>query len=239
MVRGATKSARHKPTRYAAVFAALAVAVAVQLHWERIEEAFGFGGPSAAQAGQQLGLRVVETRPRARDYRRSEFGEAWTDDTDAPLGRNGCDTRNDVLDRDLTHKQYVAIRRCPQAVASGDLHDPYTGRWVHFQRGKDTSAKVQIDHIVPLAYAWDMGARNWAPEVRRRFANDPANLVAVDGDANEDKGDQPPGLWMPKEEAFRCPYARQFAAVAKAYDLAVDARSAKVIAKTVQECPAG
>lgn len=148
-------------------------------------------------------------------------------------------TRDDILDRDLTRKQYVSTRRCPQAVASGDLHDPYTGQWVRFQRGKDSSAKVQIDHIVPLAYAWDMGARGWTPQLRMRFANDPANLIAVGGEANEDKGDQPPGQWMPKEAAFRCPYARQFAAVAKAYDLSVDSRSAKVIARTLDDCPTG
>lgn len=147
-------------------------------------------------------------------------------------------TRNDVLNRDLTNKRYVATRRCPQAVESGDLHDPYTGQQMHFQRGKDSSAKVQIDHIVPLAYAWDMGARSWPPELRKRFANDPANLLAVDGDANEDKGDQPPGLWLPKKQAFHCAYVGQFAAVAKAYDLSVDARSAKVIARTLQGCQA-
>lgn len=226
-----------KGVRRAAVFAALAVAVVVQAHWDQIHEALGFGGPSKAQAAQQLGVRVVDARPRARDYRRSAFGEAWTDDTDAPDGHNGCDTRDDVLNRDLIHKQYVSTRRCPQAVAVGDLHDPYTGQWVHFQRGKDSSAKVQIDHIVPLAYAWDMGAKNWDPALRRRFANDPANLIAVDGGANEDKGDQPPGQWMPKERAFGCSYARQFAAVARGYGLAVDARSAKVIAQTLRTCP--
>lgn len=89
----ATKPAGHKALRCAAVFAALAVAVALQSHWSRIEAAFGFGGPSAAQAAQQLGVRVVDARQRARDYRRSAFGEAWTDDTDAPSGHNGCDTR--------------------------------------------------------------------------------------------------------------------------------------------------
>ena len=80
------------------------------------------------------------------------------DDNDAPGGHNGCDTRNDILDRDLVDKTYVSIKRCPNAVATGTLHDPYTNATVAFVRGNQIGASVQIDHIVPLALAWD-----WAP----------------------------------------------------------------------------
>ena len=90
-------------------------------------------------------------RVRGYDYRRAAFGDAWTDDNDAPGGHNGCDTRNDILDRDLVDKTYVAIRRCPAAVATGTLHDPYTNETINFVRGNQTGAAVQIDHIVPLA----------------------------------------------------------------------------------------
>ena len=68
-------------------------------------------------------------------------------------------------------------------------------------------------HIVPLALAWDLGARNWSDDVRLRFANDPANLIAVAGKANQDKGDSEPALSMPADLAFRCQYAMQFIAV--------------------------
>ena len=98
-----------------------------------------------------------------------------------PGGHNGCDTRNDILDRDLVDKTYVSIKRCPTAVATGTLLDPYTNAMVPFMRGNQVGAAVQIDHLVPLALAWDLGARNWTDEMRARFANDPANLLAVAG----------------------------------------------------------
>src|ERR1700761_4567098 len=104
------------------------------------------------------GIALVPLRIHHYDYRRAAFGEAWTDDTDAPGGHNGCDTRDDILNRDLVDTTYVWIKRCPNAVETGILHDPYTNATVNFQRGAGVGASVEIDHIVPLALAWDMGA---------------------------------------------------------------------------------
>ena len=105
-----------------------------------------------------LGVNVVPKRSHRFDYRRSAFGDAWDDDNDAPGGHNGCDTRDDILNRDLVDVTYVFTKRCPNAVATGTLHDPYTNAIIAFQRGAKVGEAVQIDHIVPLAYAWDMGA---------------------------------------------------------------------------------
>ncbi|MET0453237.1 MAG: HNH endonuclease family protein, partial [Mycobacterium sp.] len=143
------------------------------------------------------GIPVIPMRVRGHDYRRAAFGESWTDDNTAPLGHNGCDTRNDILDRDLVDKTFTSIKRCPNAVATGTLFDPYTNVVVAFTRGNQVGASVQIDHLVPLALAWDLGARDWSDEMRARFANDPANLLAVQGQANQDKGDAEPADWMP------------------------------------------
>lgn len=184
------------------------------------------------------GLPQIPARIRGHDYRRAAFGESWTDDTDAPGGHNGCDTRNDILERDLIDKTYVAISRCPNAVATGTLRDPYTSTTVNFVRGNQTGASVQIDHIVPLALAWDLGARGWTEELRTRFANDPANLIAVQGQANQDKGDDPPAEWMPPNRAFWCQYAVQFTAVLRGYGLPVDAPSAVVLRDAASSCPA-
>ena len=131
------------------------------------------------------------------------------------------------------------IKRCPQAVSAGQLRDPYTNATVPFTRGAQVGASVQIDHIVPLAYAWDMGAREWPDELRKRFANDPANLIAVAGQANQDKGDLPPGEWMPPNTAFWCAYAVQFAEVLRGYRLSVDEASAQRLRETAATCPAG
>lgn len=185
------------------------------------------------------GVAVVPERLHRYDYRRPAFGDAWDDDNDAPLGHNGCDTRDDILNRDLVDKTYVSIKRCPDAVATGTLHDPYTNTTIAFQRGAHTGEAVQIDHIVPLAYAWDMGAYNWPGPERRQFANDPANLLAVQGQANQDKGDKPPGQWMPPNTAFACQYAMQFITVLRGYQLPVDAASAGVLRQAAATCPAG
>lgn len=185
------------------------------------------------------GIAVAPLRVHHYDYRRSAFGDSWDDDNDAPGGRNGCDTRDDILDRDLVDKTFVAIKRCPTAVATGTLHDPYTNTTIAFQRGAKVGESVQIDHIVPLAYAWDMGASGWPDAERRRFANDPANLLAVQGQANQDKGDLPPALWMPPNRAFACQYAMQFIAVLRGYQLPVDQASAGSLRQAAATCPAG
>jgi hypothetical protein len=185
------------------------------------------------------GVATVPGRIRGHDYRRAAFGDAWTDDNSAPGGHNGCDTRNDILDRDLVDKTYVSISRCPTAVATGVLHDPYTNVVISFARGNQTGAAVQIEHIVPLAYAWDQGARTWTDEMRVRFANDPANLLAVQGEANQDKEDKEPALWMPPNTAFHCQYAMQFIAVLRGYGLPVDAPSVPALRQAANSCPRG
>ncbi|OBK91390.1 HNH endonuclease family protein [Mycobacterium sp. 1165178.9] len=185
------------------------------------------------------GIAVVALRQHRYDYLRSAFGDAWDDDNDAPMGHNGCDTRDDILNRDLVDKTYVSVKRCPDAVATGTLLDPYTNKTIAFQRGPKVGESVQIDHIVPLAYAWDMGAYGWPALERLRFANDPANLLAVDGQANQDKGDSAPAQWMPPNVAFACQYAMQFIAVLRGYSLPVDLASTGVLRQAAATCPVG
>jgi hypothetical protein len=225
------------------VAVAIAILVAVQ-----VTTATGRGSRFVADADVPIvapgvdilaGIPLIPARVHGNDYRRAAFGDAWTDDNTAPGGHNGCDTRNDILDRDLADKTFTAIKRCPAAVATGTLYDPYTNDTIAFTRGNQVGAAVQIDHIVPLALAWDLGARDWADDMRRRFANDPANLLAVDGQANQDKGDAEPADWMPPNHAFWCQYAVQFAAVLRGYALPIDDRSAVVLRDAAGTCPTG
>ena len=165
-----------------------------------------------AAARAQLGGIPVKGRSGTGGYERSEFGPAWAD-----VDRNGCDTRNDVLARDLTG---VAFREGTHecVVASGTLEDPYTGTRIDFVRGP-RSADVQIDHVVPLADAWQKGAQQWTAQRREQFANDPANLLAVDGEANQAKGASDLATWLPQNKAYRCEYTARIVAVKSAYGL--------------------
>ena len=118
----------------------------------------------------------------------------------------------------------------------GDLTNPAV---VAFTRGNQVGAAVQIDHLVPLALAWDLGARTWPTDLRTRFANDPANLIAVAGGVNQDKGDSAPGDWMPPNRGFWCQYSVQFVAVLRGYGLPIDERSAQVLREGAATCPVG
>jgi hypothetical protein len=230
---------RRRTLLWLAAAALVAVLVAVQALVAGRHDSSAVATAPRLQSGADVlaGIRVVPQRIRGYDYRRSAFGDAWDDDNSAPGGRNRCDTRNDILDRDLVDKTYVPIKRCAQAIASGTLRDPYTNETVLFQRGNQIGASVQIDHLVPLAFAWDMGARDWTEEMRKRFANDPANLLAVAGKANQDKGDLPPGEWMPPNTAFWCQYAVAFTEVLRGYRLSVDEASARQLKNAAASCP--
>ncbi|MDT5080462.1 MAG: hypothetical protein QOJ80_5099 [Mycobacterium sp.] len=223
------------------VVLALVVAVQVSIVSQRTPQFIARADVPIVAPGTDVlaGITEIPVRVHGHDYRRAAFGDSWTDDNIAPGGHNGCDTRNDILDRDLVDKTYVSIKRCPHAVATGMLYDPYTNDVIHFTRGNQVGASVQIDHIVPLALAWDLGARDWTDELRTRFANDPANLIAVQGQANQDKGDEQPADWMPPNHAFWCQYAVQFAAVLRGYGLPVDAPSAPVLRDAAATCPTG
>lgn len=165
-----------------------------------------------AAAKAALGRIGVDGRAPKTGYLRERFGEAWDD-----VDRNGCDTRNDVLARDL--RDVAFAKNSPRCVvASGTLDDPYTAKRISFVRG-ERSADVQIDHVVPLSDAWQKGAQHWSAERRRDFANDPANLLAVDGPANLEKGDGDLATWLPPRRTYRCEYAVRVVEVKAEYGL--------------------
>ncbi|WP_369046723.1 HNH endonuclease family protein [Sinomonas sp. P10A9] len=172
------------------------------------------GVPAARLEAAKASLNAIAVKGRApkTGYTRAQFGQAWAD-TD----RNGCDTRNDILGRDLADPTFKeGTRNC--LVLSGTLHDPYTGKTIEFRRG-ERSADVQIDHVVPLSDAWQKGAQQWTAEKRLEFANDPANLRSADGQANQDKGDGDLATWLPPNKAFRCEYAVDVVEVKGEYGL--------------------
>lgn len=166
-------------------------------------------------------------------YNRSEdFGNAWTD-----VDQNGCDTRNDILNRDLTGITYkTPSDSC--TVAAGTLNDPYTGQTISFVRGQDTSMAVQIDHIIPLKYAYLHGATAWDQDTREMFANDPENLLAVDGPSNSSKSAKGPENWMPENAGYTCAYAEKFVNVADKYDVSITTNDYDVLYDALLTCGA-
>lgn len=160
----------------------------------------------------------IKGRAPKTGYARSQFGDAWSDDVTVPGGHNGCDTRNDVLHQQLTD---ITVKPGSNgcAVLSGVLDDPYTGTTVEFRRGPDSSAQVQIDHVVALSDAWQTGAQQWDEATRRNFANDPLNLQATLGWVNQEKGDSDAASWLPPNTAYRCAYVTRIVDVKSAYGL--------------------
>ncbi|WP_425324076.1 HNH endonuclease family protein [Gordonia polyisoprenivorans] len=214
---------------------ATAVGVAVTVHLDRPSPDEAVHADARRALHSLAAMTVVAHRPDRDDYQRSAFGAAWTDAVSVTGGHNGCDTRNDILARDLSDVTVGPIRSCPRAVLTGEFRSPYTGATVVFRRDR-SALSVQIDHIVPLSLSWDLGAWSWPAQRRVEFANDPANLVAVDAASNQAKSDGEPAVWMPPLRAFHCRYAIAFVAVADTYRLAVDAASRRVLTEVLDSC---
>jgi hypothetical protein len=187
----------------------------------------------AARATALGALAAVEVKGRAprTGYDRDLFGSGWQD-TD----RNGCDTRNDVLARDLAAETFKpGTRNC--VVLSGTLADPYSGTTIPFLRGQATSGDVQIDHVVALSDAWQKGAQRLDAARRAAFANDPLNLLAVDGGLNMQKGDGDAATWLPPNRRYRCAYVARQVAVKVTYDLWMTQAEHDAIATILRACP--
>lgn len=160
----------------------------------------------------------VQSRGPATGYRRTRYGANWADTaTGVPYARNGCRTRDDLLARDGHDIRFRTGSTCE--VVAMRIEDPYTGQLIDWR--KSDADEVQVDHVVPLAYAWRMGAARWPMTKRLDFANDPLNLLPVKGAANEQKSASGPAGWLPPQRRVRCAYVTRFAQVAVKYDMPV------------------
>lgn len=192
-------------------------------------------GTDTPVAGMSVAMQKLETlqvkgKAPMTGYDRNLFGPAWKD-----VDRNGCDTRNDILARDLgkiVHKPgtYGCV------IASGTLDDPYTGKQIDFVRGSQSS-KVQIDHVVALGNVWVSGGQKLSPDKKEAIANDPLNLLAVDGPANMQKGDKDASGWLPKNKQYRCKYIARQIAVKSKYGLSVTPSEKQAMKRVLDTCP--
>jgi hypothetical protein len=186
---------------------------------------------STKTAAVVLETLAVKGRAPKTGYDRAQFGPAWSD-----VDRNGCDTRNDILNRDLSSIIYKpGTRDC--VVLSGILLDPYSGEEISFLRGVATSSEVQIDHVVALSNAWQTGAFKLTYEKRLAFANDPMNLLAVKGRLNSQKGDGDAATWLPPQKNIRCAYVAQQIVVKAKYGLWVTPPEKAAMVGLLSKCP--
>jgi hypothetical protein len=177
------------------------------------------------------GLPVKGRAPKT-GYRRALYSDGWADEDG-----DGCLTREEILQRDLTRKTFRRSGRC-SVVVGGVLADPYSGRAITFRRGVKTSALVQIDHVVALMDSWQKGAQRFTPARREQFANDPLNLLAVDGRTNQAKGAGDAATWLPPNKSYRCAYVARQVAVKAKYGLWVTAAEKAAAAGVLATCPA-
>jgi len=182
--------------------------------------------PTVAQSGsavEALESLAVKGRAAKTGYARSEFGNGWA-------STSGCDTRNIILHRDLDNP--VVDDKC--AVVSGTLNDSYTGTVIIFEKG---SSSIQIDHVIALSAAWQTGAQLLSREQRIQLANDPLELIAVQGDANQQKSDGDAATWLPSSKPFRCEYIARQIAVKQKYTLWVTPSEKEAMLSVLSSCP--
>lgn len=175
-------------------------------------------------------LAKLKVRPLGSQsgYDRDYFSDGWGD-----IG--SCDLRNYILNRDLTNITWRADANC--LVATGTLKDPYTGKVIRFVRGVKTSMAVQIDHVVALSNAWKTGAASASATTRYNIANDPLNLLAVDGPTNGSKSDSDASQWLPPNRAYHCAYVSRQVAVKVKYKLWVTTAEKTTMTKVLRTCP--
>lgn len=173
----------------------------------------GQGDCSGSALSSAAPVRSEPTSLAGRPYERSEFGHGWLD------ANGDCmNTRHEQLRDTATGR--VSVSRDGCYVVRGRWNDPYTGKI--FTEARD----MDMDHIVPLSYAWKHGADAWDREKRERFANDPVNLIAVDASTNRQKSDSGPLKWLPPNVGYRCEYVLRFMRISQSYDLVFSASEA-------------
>lgn len=182
---------------------------------------------SVVRAAEALGRLAVREVADRSGYSRDRFGGDWAT-------VSSCDMRNRILQRDLI-QEVMDDDNC--IVLSGVLEEgQYTGKRIEFQRGQSTSDDIQIDHVVALSDAWAKGAQDLNEPRRHEFANDPLNLLAVDGPTNMQKGNKDASEWLPRAE-YRCRYIARQVAVKLKYELWVSNAEHNAMNRTLATCP--
>lgn len=160
---------------------------------------------SGGRLPKNLKARSGKSASNDSDYERSKFGHGW-DDADGDCQNSRAEA---LISQSTTKVRFADGDRC--RVVSGRWISPFTGNVIQ------NASDIDIDHVVPLKWAWDHGANTWPDDKRERFANDPVNLWSVELSLNRQKGAQGPEDWLPP--AGRCQYVSRFVRIVKVYGL--------------------
>ncbi|MER6434259.1 HNH endonuclease family protein [Streptomyces sp900105245] len=167
-------------------------------------------------------LSTLTVAPESRTGYRRELFKTWTTATGT------CNTREYVLRRDGSK-----VQTNPSCAAlSGSWNSPYDGATWH------NPSDLDIDHLVPLAEAWDSGASTWTNAKREALANDITRpqLIAVTDNVNQSKADQDPAEWLPPRTAYHCTYTRAWVQVKHHYNLSVDRAEKTALTRILSKC---
>lgn len=187
--------------------------------------------PAPAASGTALeALETLTVAPfsSTSKYQRANFGETWED-----IDSNGCETREDILKRDIPNATIKG--KCD--VRKGSFSDPYTGKTINFNADDGKGGGVDIDHIIPLSLGWKTGASEWDAAKRLKFANDPLNLMASDSGENRKKGDKDASAYLPPNKAFHCEYVARQVSVRVKYGTWITPAEKSAIYTVLQSCP--
>jgi Protein of unknown function (DUF1524) len=185
------------------------------------------GGRVPADAGKALKRLEVSPPGSMAGYDREDFPH-WSDAQEFgwDVSDSACDVREAALIRD--GEDVVVAEGCD--VESGRWLDPYT------ERTYTDPLDIDIDHLVPLANAYRSGASGWDEAERERYANDPDNLLSVEDNANQEKGDKGPEAWKPPNRAIWCQYARRWIGVKSDYALTVNPQEKAALREMLATC---
>ena len=197
-------------------------ALDISFPWQQAAQDDQPAQPSSAL--EALNILEVKGRAPKTGYSRDQFGSGWAT-------VNGCSTRDIIMYRDLINT--TLSDEC--TVASGLLNDTYTGKPIKYS--KANASQIQIDHVVALSDAWQKGAQQLTAKQRQQLANDPLELIAVSGKANQQKSDADAASWLPSNKPFRCEYIARQVAVKKKYTLWVTPAEQQAMKDILNTCP--
>ena len=189
--------------------------------FDSLSSCLGSGGklPHGVEPPRGRGSQIAQT---SREYERSAFGHGW-DDSDGDCQDSRAEA---LIAQSSTKVRFADDRRC--RVVTGRWISPFTGKVIQ------NASDIDIDHVVPLKWAWDHGADAWSREKRERFANDPVNLWSVELSLNRQKGAKGPEEWLPP--TGQCGYVARFTRIVKRYGLKYDGREAGWMRSFLDSC---